>query len=164
MNTEKNLFIRILIPVIAAALIGGILYLWNTSKNSLPPPPADLENVGPPLPIGVSELLAPQAAPIEPQDFCSEFQNVQYEVSCKTAVSRVLAEAPGEILGISIGPIRTAIVSNGRIERKTVEMWLVDVKLEKPYFDQQFGKPTNVLRVGIRVDGGKEIYRKALDM
>lgn len=95
---------------------------------------------------------------------CVSFQKVDYKISCEKAVELALAQAPGKVKNVSVGSVRTSVPSSsGGIERRTVDMWLIDIVLAKPYFDDKFNKEIRILQVGIRVDEHNLIYKKPLE-
>jgi len=110
------------------------------------------------------EVAAPEPAPRDTLAvLCKEFQNVDSKVSCELAVAIASDEAPGTVRHVSIGPVRASVASSsGSIERRTVDMWLIDIALAEPYFDKAFGKQINLLQVGIRLNVPNVAYRKPL--
>lgn len=112
-----------------------------------------------PLPLPQANT-SPTTAQLE---ICKEFQKVNYIITCEKAVELALAQAQGKIQKVSIGPVKTrATSSSGAIEKRTVDMWLIDIVLTKPYFDDNFKKQINVLQIGIPQDDTKLVYKKPL--
>lgn len=95
---------------------------------------------------------------------CTNFQKVNYKISCEKAVELALAQVNGKVKNVSVGPVRTSVPSSsGAIERRTVDMWLIDIVLAKPYFDDKFKKQINMLQIGIPTDGYERIFKKPIE-
>jgi len=150
----KKIFAVVII--IAVALISGIVY-WYFVLSKQPTSEITPGTTKPTPAVGFGSLR-PYAT------LCKEFQKVDYKISCEKAVELALVQAPGKVQKVSIGPVRTTVPSqSGPPERRTVDMWLIDIVLAKPYFDEKFNKQVNVLRIGIRVDEHNLIYKKPLE-
>lgn len=142
--------------ILLVALAGGTLY-WYFVLSKQPTSETPGIKTKPTPAVGFGSLR-PYAA------FCKEFQKVDYKIPCEKAVELALAQAPGKVKNTSVGPVRTSVPSSsGAIERRTLDMWLIDIVLAKPYFDDKFNKHINVLQVGIRMDEHNLIYKKPLE-
>ena len=142
--------------MLTVALAGGALYWYFVlSKQPTSETPGTTAKPTPAVGFG---SLRPYAY------LCVNFQKVDYKISCEKAVERALAEAPGKVKKVSIGPVRISAPStSGAIKRQTIDMWLIDIVLAKSYFDEKFNKQINVLQIGIRVDEHNLIYKKPLE-
>ena len=144
------------IIILFIALISSVLYWYFVlSKQPTSETPGTTAKPTPGVGFG---SLRPYAY------LCVNFQKVDYKISCEKAVELALAEAPGKVQKVSIGSVRIFTPSqSGPRERHIVEMWLIDIVLAKPYFDEKFNKQINVLQIGIRVDEHNGVYKKPLE-
>lgn len=140
--------------ILVVALIGGTLYWYFILSQK---PTSDIAPGTKPTPGVGFGSLRPYAY------LCVNFQKVDYKIPCEKAVELALAQAPGKVKNVSVGHVRTSIPSSSGIERRTVDMWLIDIVLAKPYFDDKFNKQINILQIGIRVDEHTLIYKKPLE-
>ena len=144
----------ILIAVVILTVIIAAVAIWTINPTPQPPTPTT------PSPTPMTEVQSniPQlCAPF------GTFSTIDYKVSCEQAVGFALAEAPGVVKNVSIEPVKISVpTSSGTIERRTVEMWMIDIELTNPYFDESLNKQINVLRIGIRVEENNVIYKKPL--
>ena len=146
----------VLAIILLVALISGILY-WYFVLSKQPTSETPGATAKPTPDVGFGSLR-PYAY------LCVNFQKVDYKISCEKAVELALAQAQGKVKNVSVGSVRTSVPSSsGGIERQTVNMWLIDIVLAKPYFDDKFNKQINILQVGIRVDEHNLIYKKPLE-
>ena len=156
MKIVRKIFLALAIILAVALISGGIYWYFVLSKN----PPSEIApgtTTKPTPDVGFGSLM-PYAA------FCKEFQKVDYKISCEKAVELAVAQAAGKVQKVSIEPVRTSIPSSsGTVEIRTVDMWLIDIVLAKPYFDDKFNKEIRILQIGIRVDEHNLIYKKPLE-
>jgi hypothetical protein len=89
------------------------------------------------------------------QQLCSEYYGINYGVSCNKAVSLALANSPGVVEEVTVGTLQVPGVSE--LIDKT--LWMVDIRLEEPLFDEVLGREITFLRVGV---DDKGIHRRAL--
>ena len=94
------------------------------------------------------------------QDLCDEFKEAEYLISCDDAVALALADKPGSIQDISIGTRRTPTESEGKILMKDTKLWLIDIRLDEPFYDEKLNKEIKLLKVGIGTDEHFGIYRE----
>lgn len=95
--------------------------------------------------------------------FCNDFEGLDYKITCGRAVEIALANTPGTVQKVSIDSVRTIDPSTEPPSRITADMWLVDVKLEKPYFDQNFNREIHVARIGVGLNEHLGIYKEVLE-
>lgn len=94
---------------------------------------------------------------------CAQFQKVKYEISCEKAVVLALGKTQGDIQKVSIGSVQAVIPGSNPPKRGNVEVWLIDIRIQKPYFDKNFKKEVKVLRVGIGLHQHWGFYKKVLE-
>jgi len=80
---------------------------------------------------------------------CSEFKDAEYAISCVEAVSLALTDSPGVVEAISIGPVLEPDFSTDPPARIEKNMWLIDIKLDKPFFHEISKKEITSLQIGI---------------
>ena len=150
---KKNALIIAAIAVLATAVIGALSFL--TLRSSQKPEPSP------------SVATSPSPAQATPStDPCKDFETLAYAaypISCKTAVDLALEQAPGTVRNISIGNVRTSVPTNSGIERRNVEMWLIDIELDNPYFDETFNRQIRVLQIGTPTEEQNVFYQKPLE-
>ena len=143
----------VLLIVLIAALLGSFLFWYSTIFKESKPEVATPDITTPPDPIA---------------ELCKEFRNVAYKISCDEAVKIALDQAPGKVQNVSIGPVRTSVPSSsGLLERRTVNLWLIDIALANPYFEEKLNKQVNRLQIGLSLDERFDehyfVYRKPLE-
>jgi len=142
--------------MLTVALAGGALY-WYFVLSKQPSSEIPGTTAKPTPAVGFGSLR-PYAT------LCKEFQKVDYKISCEKAVELALAQAQGKVQKVSIGPVRISAPStSGAIKRQTIDMWLIDIVLAKPYFDDKFNKQVNILQIGIRTEEHNVLYKKPLE-
>lgn len=105
---------------------------------------------------GEKVILEPQPS-IE--SLCSEFKESGYQISCNEAVAFALADRQGTIQNISIGTKRIPRESEGKILIKDTRLWLIDIRLDEPFYDENLNKEIKLLRAGIGTDEHFGIHR-----
>lgn len=146
------LIIAIILPFV---LVIGVIYWYFViyQKPTSQPTPG----ITKPTPAVGFGSLNPYAK------LCASFQNLKYEISCEKAVSLALSKAQGKAQKVSIGSVRTVIPGSNPLKRGDVELWLIDIKLHKPYFDTNFKKEVKVLRIGIGLQQHWGFYKQVLE-
>lgn len=96
------------------------------------------------------------------QQLCDKFKGAEYAISCDEAVALALADKPGNIQDISIGTRRTPTESEGKILMKDTKLWLIDIRLDEPFYDEKLNKEIKLLRVGIGTDEHFGMYREII--
>ncbi|MBI2076132.1 MAG: hypothetical protein HYT72_02700 [Candidatus Aenigmarchaeota archaeon] len=99
-------------------------------------------------------------ATIAYSEMCGRFPDEERKIPCIKAVQVALDDTHGAIQNVSIGSMRIPAVSNNSPALKEITLWLIDIKLENPYTNQQ-GEEVKFLRLGVDF-GGLGIYRKGL--
>jgi len=143
--------LAILLPVI---LVIGILFWYFAFYQK---PASEAPGTTKPSPGPGFGNLSPYAS------LCKEFQKTKAKNSCEKAIELALADSPGKIQEISIGPVKSSVpTSSGLRERRMIDMWLINIMLTKPYFDDKFNKQITVLQIGIPLNEDNLIYKKPL--
>jgi hypothetical protein len=95
---------------------------------------------------------------------CKAFPENYGKVNCQKAVETATADTKGTVMGIAVGPqeISPGLQKALKIS-KTQTVWLIEIKLEKPYLAPNKNLIKSLL-VQIPVDGSKAIYRKPIDL
>ncbi len=96
--------------------------------------------------------------------FCQNYAESESEISCEEAVSIAMSNTAGSVQKVSMGSVRTLDPLTSPPTRIVKEMWLVDIKLENPHFDQNFGREVLYLRLGIGLDGNSAISKEVIDV
>lgn len=94
---------------------------------------------------------------------CESFQKVKYEISCEKAVSFALEITQGEVQKVSIGPVQSVDRESTPPKLVSVDNWLIDIKLQQPYFDKSLKKDVKILRIGIGLHEHLGFYKQALE-
>ena len=142
----------LLVVIVVGTLVWYFVILKNPSSQTTPG-----TNTKPTPGVGFGNLK-PYAK------LCKEFQKTNAKISCEKAIELALAQAPGKIQKISIGPVLTPMLSpSGSVERRTIDTWLIDIKVAHPYFDQTFKKEIHAMRFGIRSDKLAGVSRQRLE-
>lgn len=153
-NLRSRPVIVIAIAILTIAAVASLAIWTLRSSNEPATQPPSFQSPAP-----------TQAATSGP---CKNFETLayaKYPISCIKAVELALEQAPGKVQKVSIGPIRAPIpLPAGGVEKRTVNMWLIDIALDNPYVDLQFfgDKEINILQVGIRTEENNLIYKKPL--
>lgn len=136
------------------ALIGGALYWYFVlSKEPAPKTTPKTETQS-----NTAKLCAA----------ITTFETIKYEISCEKAVSLALQKvalqkAQGEVQKVSIGSVQARIPGSDPPKRGDIEMWLIDVKFQQPYFDEDFKREVKLMRIGIGLHQHFGVYRKVLE-
>ena len=162
-KSEKPVFFRIrsfqfFFALIVLLLLLGILNYFNILSISkafpnqlgwLPKQQTQIKNVAP-----TSILFR----------LCKAFPENYGKVNCQKAVETATADTKGTVMGIAVGPqeISPGLQKALKIS-KTQTVWLIEIKLEKPYLAPNKNLIKSLL-VQIPVDGSKAIYRKPIDL
>jgi len=145
--------LAILLPVI---LVVGILF-WYFAFYQKPASEQDHKTTAKPSPgVGFGNL-SPYAK------LCTNFQKVKYEISCEKAVSLALEKAQGEVQKVSIGPVQAVDRESTPPKLVSVDNWLIDIKLQQPYFDEALEKDVKILRIGIGLHQHLGFYKQVLE-
>lgn len=146
------LVIAIILPV---AFVVGVLF-WYFAIYQKPAPDAGQTTATPTPGVGFGNL-SPYAK------LCASFQNAKYEISCEEAVSFALEKAQGEVQNITIGPVQTVDRESTPPKIVSVDNWLIDIKLQQPYFDKALEKDVKILRIGIGLHKHLGFYKQVLE-
>src|SRR3989344_4173162 len=115
----------------------------------------------------LSQTPTPQPQHPQQQEIdqaCRDFEAMEHPVSCQEAVTFALEQAQGTVQNVSIGNVTTSTpASSGDIEIQAVEMWLVDIRLANPYFDEEFNKEISVIQIGTPLEHQNVQYQKPLE-
>jgi hypothetical protein len=150
----RKIFIAIAV-MLSVALVAGTIF-WYFVLYQKPVSETNETTTKPTPGVGFGNL-SPYSS------LCAKFQKTKAKISCEKAVELALAQAPGKVKNVSVAPVRTSVPSSsGSIERRTIDMWLIDIVLAKPYFDEKFKKQISILQVGIPLDNYNLIYKKPL--
>lgn len=146
----------VLVIVLVVALAGGTLYWYFVLSQKPASEIAPGMKTKPSPAVGFGSLR-PYAK------LCANFQKVNYEISCEKAVSLALEKAQGEIQKVSIGSVRTVIPGSSPLKRGNVDVWLIDVKLQQPRFDENFKREVKQLRIGVGLHQHWGFYTQVLE-
>ena len=114
----------------------------------------------------LTQTPAPQSQSLYSQeiiDACKDFEGLEHPIGCHHAASVALGQAQGNIQKISIDNVATSVPTSDTIEIQTVEMWLIDIRLTTPYFDEEFNKEIKVLQIGTPTKEEFVQYQKPLE-
>lgn len=116
--------------------------------------------VGVMIAIGVAIYVNPDKP--SGHNLCDKFSGYDYKISCNRAIELALGNTPGTVQNVSIGSVRTLDVSTEPPSAIVKDMWLIDVKLEKPSFDETFKRQVQTVRIGIGLDENSAIYKEVI--
>lgn len=153
-NTNKKKFL-VLAVILPFALLAGVLF-WYFVFYQKPTSEAP-GTTAKPTPSAGFGSLSPYAS------LCVNFQNTQAKIPCEEAVGMALMQAQGNIINVSIEPIQIPNTNSSPPTRETINIWAVDIRLNKPLFIKELEKEVRVLRIGIPVNDYEGIYKMALE-
>jgi hypothetical protein len=104
----------------------------------------------------------------KPVGLCAHFLNNSGKVSCQQAVNTALADTPGKVVRIVIGPLQLnpAIIKTMEHQKLTIpatQVWIINIELAKPLVASD-GKIIKSELIEVPVDGTKGIYRKQINL
>lgn len=143
-----------------AAIAGiGILLLWaadamklkQSSQLAAQPEEAAPSQAGRTVPAGFSSMLS------EAQGLCSQYSSVERPVKCEEALAKALFDSPGTVQKVSLGEELAPDSAGNRVMK---EMWLFEIKLQKPAVFS--GKEATSIIVGIGTSKDTGIKRRPL--
>lgn len=143
-------FLIAIILVLFVILIILTIIAFTPTKTSL------MENIVP------TPKLIPSLTQ-EPNRLCMPFIKNLVKISCLKAINTALADTPGKVVSIAIGPVQLnpAIIRALERQKMTIlktQVWLIDIALNKPLRFSN-GKQVKSELIEIPVDGTKAIYR-----
>jgi hypothetical protein len=105
-----------------------------------------------------SNIVVPPTVSPKTVDLCDPYDAVKSKISCREAVKKATADTKGKVERITIGPPNPIIFKVKIPISPTTEMWIIDIKLEKPYMSPE-GKKIVSLQIGMPTDGTDMLYR-----
>ena len=117
--------------------------------------------------ISPTPKLIPPLTP-EPNRLCIPFIKNLVKISCLKAVDTALADTPGKVVNIAIGPIQLnpATIRTMEHQKMTIpkiQVWLINIELANP-LTVSTGKQVKSELIEIPVDGTKTIYRIPINL